>query len=223
MIHIARVLDRLREGGVGSGHWGHAGRKGQRGGSMPSGQHVRGFLNKVMHGLTVGSGGFKGITISRVGDVPAHGYVVGGAGEERIIDATTITGKEVMSYVGDNFNSIAKANHYFGAWVDSGKCYFDVSTVRAAKSEALAEGRVRDQIAIWGIDEGEPFNTMSDGKRPSESSGDPITEAQKRAGPTLLLFGADVQPDDIAAAIRKEAASQGGRSTIKMRPQGERQ
>jgi hypothetical protein len=249
----------LREGGVGSGNFGHAGVPGQVGGSAPGGgsqkpatdanknlaafasaisalspehfnpgadpklvrqaYHFDKTLNdKITH--EVASNG--GVTISVQGDVPTHGFVVGGAGTEEIHDVP-VGEKDVNNYINRNLGALTLQDHYFGAWVDDGKCYFDVSTIRGDKVTALEEARTRDQIAIWSLDEGKGYSTMSDDKRPSESKGDPIKESQKRSGPTLLLFGHTIMPNEIAVAINAVAAKQtGSNRTITIRRDAKR-
>lgn len=227
---VARLITiaECKEGGVGSGNYGHPGRPGIRGGSGPSGSskpyyRTHNFVSRIMTGIAKD----QGITISTHGEIPSHGFVVGGAGHEEIHGAANLKSADVTHYINAEIGNLTKANHYFGAWVDGNDVYFDVSTVRADKSAALEEGRARDQIAIWSLDEGKGYNTMSDGQRPSQSSGDPLNEAQKSTGPALLMFGHNASPEEIVSAIKAESNRQiksghSGSRTITIRPQSPR-
>jgi hypothetical protein len=223
-----RIVKIIREGGTGSGFYGHAGRPGVRGGSIGSGSKPdvhRGVIAIAMKAVRHEGGGFS---VSLRGDVPSTGLVVGGAGTRYVTDPP-ISAQAVDKYIHTNLGELSKASHYLGGWVSDGKIHLDVSTIRVGQTvrDALDEARTRDEIAIYSLDEGKEYYTMSDSKRPSESKGDPLHESARSAKGTLFIFGKDVSSQEIADALNVEAnrqrkAMSDARRTITIRPDAER-
>lgn len=221
----------VREGGIGSGHWAHRGIPGHRGGSAPSNntsipvQHRVGAQRRLSVKAVAAFPHYsndEGFTFNVRGTgLPKHGYAVGGAGNEKVLDPP-ITAVQVQDYIRDNLSTLARDGHYFGAWADNGKVYFDITTVMEghSKADALEQARERDQIAVWGIDEGRSFNTMSDGNRPSESQGDPLYESQQHVTSAFFLFGKDQTAKQIADTINKVVAAK--RQIISIKPKVDR-
>lgn len=188
--------DRFIEGGVGSGNYGHAGRKGIPGGSAP------GTVNKAISNIRE----HGGTTISVHGDVATTGFAVAGLRDatgnkvERVYDRP-ITSRDVATYMRNNARQLAQSHTYLGAWVENGKTYLDISEVHANRSDALKEAHARDEIAIFDLGKFETIHTMSDQQRPSQSSGKQIKEADVFTRKMRMFFGKDQTPEQVAKTI----------------------
>ena len=191
-----RYADRFVEGGVGSGNYGHAGRKGIPGGSAP------GTANKATSNIRE----HGGTTISIHGDVATSGFAVAGLRDgtgnkvERVYDRP-ITSRDVATYMRNNAGQLSRSHAYLGAWVEDGKTYLDISEVHADRSGALKEAHARDEIAIFDLGKFETIHTMSDHQRPSQSSGKRITESEAYTRKMRMFFGKDQTPEQIAKAV----------------------
>jgi hypothetical protein len=187
---------RVQEGGAGSGYHGHPGRPGQRGGSGASDEISKAISGIRKHG---------GVTIDIHGNMPQHGFTVGGLGEEKIVDR--LTRENVQEYHVNNATALAQPNRYFGGWIEKGQFYMDVSEVLGSRVDALAACHERLQIAAFNLDSGESVYAMSDESRPGKDN--PATEIRESEGkkpefPKLLLFGKDVNFDDIVNKVNAE-------------------
>jgi hypothetical protein len=159
---------KYREGGVGSGNYGHDGRPGQRGGSAGGGSSI---VPNIIARSIVRDGG---ITISTTGVRPRSGFAIAGirnAAGDKV--ETVINGEakpeDVQKFVNENKDILSQPNHYIGGWVNDGKTYLDVSEVHNDKATALDKAEARDEIAIYDLGNGEEHFTREDHLRPSES------------------------------------------------------
>jgi hypothetical protein len=194
----------IREGGVGSGNFGHAGRKGAVGGSGAS---------DAISKTAAGSRKY-GSTVALNGSVPTSGYVVAGvkndAGEKN--ESTydhPVSRNEVKQYVQANLPELEKPNRFLGSWSDKGKVYLDTPEVHTDRKRSLQLAHDRDEIAIWHLDKGEEVHTMSDKQRPSESKGTRITESKitTQTRSSYLIQGNDLTVDQRVDAIMAQIAS----------------
>lgn len=89
----------------------------------------------------------------RVADAvyPAEGYAVAIPGHERLYKQ--LTPGIIQDYMAEHAESFTHAGHCLGAWFnpESGTWYLDVSIVFPYYSQALAEGRRNQQIAVYDL------------------------------------------------------------------------
>lgn len=82
---------------------------------------------------------------------PDKGYMIGGFGKELIFPSISeVIIPQVESWIEEHK---LRKDQYYGVWIDSGKVYFDVSVNLQDKSQALKIGRVKNQKAIWDLNE----------------------------------------------------------------------
>lgn len=102
-----------------------------------------------------------GISITPSGSQPSTGYMVSLPGHTQITNASDIQGpngpKIISDYASQHSSALATPGAHIGSWTDSGsgKTYLDVSHNVQDRDEAVRLGKQRNQIAIWGMKEGE--------------------------------------------------------------------
>jgi hypothetical protein len=165
-----RKREAIREGGVGSGNYGHVGRAGMRGGSSSAGSSL---IPSIVARALQRDGG---ITISTSGVRPRSGFAVAGIKDkdgnrvERIFDTTKIDNTTIEKFVNENHAILSQPGHFIGGWVNEGKTYLDVSEVLDDKSKALDAAEARDEKAVYDLSNYEEHFTREDHLRPSESN-----------------------------------------------------
>lgn len=91
-----------------------------------------------------------GITLSPVGSpIPTSGYIVSLPEWGEVLPLDKTTEDDIISFV----NTVPE-DKLFGAWVDDGVLYLDVSEHFKDKKEAIKAGKKRAQKAIWDLNEG---------------------------------------------------------------------
>ena len=105
-----------------------------------------------------------GASVNPNGAPPAGGYMVALSGHERVIRVWELSGwgvdanrvvREVTRYVADHWATVAADPAlYFGAWLDDGRLYLDVSERVADESAALSKAAVRNELAIYDVANG---------------------------------------------------------------------
>ena len=148
------TLERLLNGGPGSGNFGHAGRPGRVGGSSSADSAVR-ELAKGISDRTRKTGGF---TVNARGEFlelgKAKGYAVGGQSNEASCSIedwndSRKRSKFLKNYIKQNVTKLLPSTgNYLGGWVDNGKVYLDVSRVVKSEKEATIHAMKTDQDAI---------------------------------------------------------------------------
>ena len=162
---VPRPEELYKNGGKGSGNFGHAGRPGEVGGSAPSsasslasGRMEKGiretdFENEMDGGFTID---LKTGNSYRLGK--SDGYAVGGFGTEGIIsleDWNDKTKREKFKkdYIKKNRKALDKEGMCLGGWVPTsgdlkGKVVLDVSKVFKDKKQAARQAMKTDQDSI---------------------------------------------------------------------------
>ena len=163
-------LERILNGGKGSGNFGHAGRPGKVGGSSKSssgslamGRAVKGVReydpeNDIDGGFTVDMKSGKSY---RLGE--SEGYAVGGFGTEKVVDMKDWENPKkrdeiVRAYYKENKKVLDKEGFCLGGWVPTknstedkgivGKVVLDVSRVYKSKRAAARQAIKTDQDSI---------------------------------------------------------------------------
>ena len=101
-----------------------------------------------------------GFTINLKGKPVTSGYVFSPyKGREVIVD--TVDAKSVDSFLRANEDLLTQKGNYLGGWKNkkNNKFYLDVSVMEPNKEKALKGALQNDQIAIYGVKEGVPFET----------------------------------------------------------------
>lgn len=146
-------LEKLINGGPGSGNFGHFGRPGEVGGSMSAwGAEIalgKGISDRMREG-----GGFTVDNQGKFYDLgKTNGFAVGGFGTERSCSEAEWNNsrkkmKFLRDYIKENSSALQKEGNCLGGWKDGGKVYLDVSRVFKSEKEALREAMKTDQDAI---------------------------------------------------------------------------
>ncbi|MGW1867977.1 hypothetical protein ACWCPS_20700 [Streptomyces mauvecolor] len=96
-----------------------------------------------------------GLTFSPFLPTPVVGYMVSIAGSERTIPLEDFGPESLAEYVGDYAASVADRGLFYGAWVDEGLVYLDLSMNVIDRSEAVAMGHLESQLAIFDVANGD--------------------------------------------------------------------
>lgn len=183
-IEIHKRLDslqRLLNGGKGSGNFGHSGRPGKVGGSgkssavtLAGGRMEKGIREynpekDIDGGFTID---LKTGEAKRLGK--STGYAVGGYGTEMVIPMEDWNDKKkrrklLREYHKENASRLDKEGYYLGGWVPTknstddpnivGKVVLDVSRVFQDKKQAAREAIKTNQDSITGFKEFDWFMT----------------------------------------------------------------
>jgi len=156
---------RLRlSGGKGSGHHGHKGRPGKRGGSTPrggGGTATKTKAPKTYEGVykkLIEQGGF---TYQPIYDIwPETGFMVSPYSErEKVIPMSAFSRRDLRKYVNQNADLLGKDDHYLGGWVYEGNAYLDISIRSDTKEQANRIAKENNQIAFFDLSEMEEIKT----------------------------------------------------------------
>lgn len=96
-----------------------------------------------------------GCSMSINGIIPTSGYMVGIAGNERILNKQDFNLKNIRAYVSDKFEKLVEPNMFIGSWENKGKIYLDTSMNISNKEEAIRIARELGELAIFDIENGE--------------------------------------------------------------------
>jgi len=146
-----KVKDALtikKQGGKGSGNYGHEGRPGKVGGSASKriGKAGSDLFNKLLE-----SGGFTYQPIYEIS--PATGFMVSPYSDrEKVIETTSLSDKDIADYIINNRDLLQKQDHYLGGWLYEGNCYLDISIRLESQSEANRVAKENNQIAFFDLD-----------------------------------------------------------------------
>jgi len=88
--------------------------------------------------------------------VPADGYMVSVPGHEETVPASQFSSLTLTAYEDARWDTVLNSeNLYFGAWIDEGLVYLDLSLHTSSRDEAKVFGRLGGQLAIYEIATGE--------------------------------------------------------------------
>ncbi|MEU1353911.1 hypothetical protein ABZ410_08395 [Streptomyces cinnamoneus] len=100
-----------------------------------------------------------GMTYAPGRPTPIAGFMVSLHGSERTFPLSAFGHAELSNYMREYANRIdADPRLYYGAWVDEGTVYLDVSMNIADRVEALLMGEFESQKAIYDVATGNVIN-----------------------------------------------------------------
>lgn len=98
---------------------------------------------------------------------------------ERVLNLDRLTPKDLVRYIASNKDMLAKDDHYFGAWVDEGKAYLDVSVVMPTPEKARALCEKHDQLAYFDLEKMQTVNVKKRTHDQAETDTDQGTDARR--------------------------------------------
>ncbi|GAA4071582.1 hypothetical protein [Streptomyces hundungensis] len=96
-----------------------------------------------------------GLTFSPIRPTPVDGYMVSIAGSERTIPIESFGSETLAEYMSGYASSAIGRGLFYGAWVDGGLVYLDLSVNVRDREEAEAMGRLESQLAIFDVANGD--------------------------------------------------------------------
>lgn len=81
-----------------------------------------------------------------------YGYIVSIEGCEQKVSIEDLTLKVITEYIDEHLNILNQSEYYFGAWIDGGTVYLDISKFSERKQDAEWLGVFENQIAIYDIE-----------------------------------------------------------------------
>ena len=103
-----------------------------------------------------------GITFNLEGKAPEKGYMVSIVGQEVVIPELDYVYENLEDYINERISLLnSMSNLYVGVWHHKGHYYIDLSENILSKAEALKQGILRSQKAIWDISEGSEIGLPS--------------------------------------------------------------
>ena len=103
-----------------------------------------------------------GVTFNLEGKAPEKGYMVSIVGQEIVIPETQYSSDILDGYVNDKMAVLnSMSNLYVGVWYHKGHYYIDLSENILNKADALKQGILRSQKAIWDIVAGDEIKLPS--------------------------------------------------------------
>lgn len=92
------------------------------------------------------------------------------------LDASNISSPEtnaaLLSWASRNADVLSQPGCCLGTWLDNGQISLDISQRFLDKDEAIAAAKARNQIAIFGLENGEDIQTGGTGR--FDENGNPI-------------------------------------------------
>ena len=93
-----------------------------------------------------------GVTFNLEGKAPEKGYMVSVVGQEIIVPELDYVSEDLTEYVSERLSLLnSMSNLYVGVWYHKGNYYIDLSENILSKADALKQGILRSQKAIWDI------------------------------------------------------------------------
>lgn len=111
----------------------------------------------------------EGFSVSvRSGKGPAHGYMVAQTDHTHTYPASILDDHMALTRAIDDMlvkekSAFASGDTYLGGWVHDGKLWLEPSDNIASREEAVRQGRGRNQIAIWDVDNSQEIDTGGTG------------------------------------------------------------
>ena len=96
-----------------------------------------------------------GVTFNLEGEAPEKGYMVSIVGQEIVIPELDYVYENLEDYINERMSLLnSMSNLYVGVWHHKGHYYIDLSENILSKADALKQGILRSQKAIWNVSEG---------------------------------------------------------------------
>ena len=96
-----------------------------------------------------------GVTFNLEGKAPEKGYMVSVVGQEIVIPELDYVYENLEDYINERISLLnSMSNLYVGVWHHKGHYYIDLSENILNKADALKQGILRSQKAIWNVSEG---------------------------------------------------------------------
>lgn len=96
-----------------------------------------------------------GVTFNLNGEAPEKGYMVSIVGQEIVIPELDYVYENLEDYINERISLLnSMSNLYVGVWHHKGHYYIDLSENILSKADALKQGILRSQKAIWNVSEG---------------------------------------------------------------------
>ena len=96
-----------------------------------------------------------GVTFNLEGKAPEKGYMVSIVGQEIVIPELDYVYENLEDYINERISLLnSMSNLYVGVWYHKGHYYIDLSENILNKADALKQGILRSQKAIWNVSEG---------------------------------------------------------------------
>ena len=96
-----------------------------------------------------------GVAFNLEGKAPDKGYMVSIVGQEIVIPELDYIYDNLEDYINERISLLnSMSNLYVGVWHHKGHYYIDLSENILSKSDALKQGILRSQKAIWNVTEG---------------------------------------------------------------------
>jgi len=146
VVLVNKTLSTL--GGAGSGNFGHAGRPGMVGGSLPA-------PSGILEAIHQADGGFTYHTAT--GEQPKTGFALSlHKDREKILPAKDVSVVALAEYTVKNIDLLSQSGNYLGGWhnPEDGMAYLDVSTIVQDAAEAERLGRAAKQLAYFDLKNG---------------------------------------------------------------------
>lgn len=171
---VVSNLDITEKGGKGSGNFGHGGRPGHVGGSMPGGAHSSSNVDAATADLAKNAagiiermreGGFSYRPIRGFHEIGSWGYAVSLPGYEAVFKGKEISAKNIIDHWMKIRDAVmANPKLHLGGWYDIKNDVFclDASEVIRSKKEAIRLGIDRKQAAIFDFKKGEEIRLDAD-------------------------------------------------------------
>lgn len=103
-----------------------------------------------------------GLTFKLDMTAPKNGYMVSLQFTESTFNLDDVTPNDLLTFINSNKELVTDDNkNYYGIWIEKGIVYFDVSQNIADRTDAIYNGILRAQKAIYSIDEDESINLPS--------------------------------------------------------------
>ena len=112
-------------------------------------------MENMILGAFVQSVQIGGITFNLEGKSPEKGYMVSIVGQEIVIPELDYIYDDLENYINERMSLLnSMSNLYVGVWHHKGHYYIDLSENILSKADALKQGILRSQKAIWNVSEG---------------------------------------------------------------------
>lgn len=121
-------------------------------GQTVEGKTITGLIDKLSEKET------PGFSIDiRTKTSPRDGFIASDQGAERVLDFAPLKASRaslrtaLKDYISDHAELLDNKGSFFGAWVEQGKLYLDVSRRYSSRSEGVRAGFKNDQKAIYDV------------------------------------------------------------------------
>ena len=152
MIEDVEIIEAVKKHGTHDqkthGNWANMSVDGQ----TVEGKTITGLIDKLSEKKT------PGFSIDiRTKQSAKDGFIASDVGAERVFDFAPLKAsrselrKVVKEYISDHAELLDNKGSFFGAWVDEGKLYLDVSRRYSSRSEGVRAGFKNEQKAIYDV------------------------------------------------------------------------